>query len=208
MKLFYKLSIIAVLLLLSQQQTRATALNGDTTLYEQVVDSLIRIAFTSKQLHPIVIVSESKRLRKPKGPNDESLSSIVHSYAEDSINYLHNSENYKVLENRQLRKVLLSIGQFDRTDMPLSFIKTPAQIHYKANGWTVFKSFEKTKQYRKRNPEFFCVADITKPIYAGDYAIVVIDRQFNLLGGGGYMHIFKKLEGKWQTYALVNLWHY
>ncbi|WP_460619261.1 hypothetical protein [Hymenobacter ruber] len=52
------------------------------------------------------------------------------------------------------------------------------------------------------------MADITAPVFMDNYAIVVVDRQFNPLGGGGYMHIFQKVSGKWQTYALVNLWHY
>jgi hypothetical protein len=183
-------------------------ISNDSLIYKNVIDSLVQIALRAKQLHPIVIISESKRLRKPKGPNDESLTDIIHSYAKDSIDYLHNAANYKVLENKQLRKVLLSVGQFTRCTIPLPISETPAQIRYKSNGWTVFKSYEKIEQYRKKNPDFFCVADVTKPIYSGDYALVVIDRQFNPLGGGGYIHIFKRSEGEWQTYVITNLWHY
>ena len=194
--------------MLSHQQTKGAIINGDTAVYKKVIDSLVQVALVHGQLHPIVIISESKRLKKPEGIDDESLKYIVHSYAEDSINYLHNAENYKVLENRQLRNALLSISEFSRSDINFSGLKSSAQIHYKPNGWSVFKSYKKVKRYRKNHPEFFCVADITKPVYADDYAIVVVDRQFGPLGGGGYMHIFKKLEGRWQTYALVNLWHY
>ncbi len=198
---------MAVLLLLSHQ-CRAMTISDDSIIYKHVVDSLVQIALRAKVLHPIVIISESKRLRNRKGLDDESLSDIIHSYAEDSIHYLHNAANYQVLENRQLRRMLLSVKQFNRCTIPLPISGSPAQIYYKSNGWAIFKSYVKIKQYRKRSPNFFCVADVTKPIYAGDYALVVVDRQFNPLGGGGYMHIFKRLGGKWRTYALANLWHY
>ena len=208
MKILFKINLIIFLLMLSYRQTKGAAINDDTAIYKQVINSLVQVALVHGQLHPIVIISESKRLKKPESPNEESLKYIVHSYAEDSINYLHNAENYKVLENKQLRNVLLSISEFNRSDIIFSGLKSAAKIRHKSNGWSIFKSYKKAKRYRKNNPEFFCVADITKPVYAGDYAIVVIDRQFGPLGGGGYMHIFKNLEGKWQTYALVNLWHY
>ncbi len=208
MRLFYKLSAIALLLLLSHKQSKAITISNDTVIYKQVIDSLIQIALVHNQLRPLVIISESKRLRKPRGSDDENLSYTIHSYAQDSVDYLHNAQNYKVLENKKLRNILLSIKQFERGSIPIFYLKSPAQISYKVNAWAIFKNQEKITRYRKKNPDFFCAADVTKPIYVGDYALVVIDRQFNTLGGGGYMHIFKKADGKWQTYALVNLWHY
>lgn len=193
---------------MASRQAKAITVGGDSILYQQVIDSLIQVALVNKQLHPIIIISKSKRLKKPKGLNDEDVSADIHLYAEDSINYLHNAENYKVMENKQLRRMLLSIGQLDRNSAPLPLLKTSAQIQYKVDGWAIFKNYAKANRFRKNNPKFFCVADITKPVYNGDYAIVVVDHQFAPLGGGGYMHIFKKTERKWQTYALVNLWNY
>ena len=208
MKLLYKLSGLVLLLLLSHQPSQAIATSNDSIIYKMVVDSLIQIALANKQLHPIVIISRSERLSKSKNFAGESLNETVHSYAEDSINYLRTAGNRKVLRNGQLRDILLSVTFFNRNNIPLPDSESPAQIRYKSNGWNLFKSYKKIKRYRERNPEFFCVADITKPVYAGDYAVVVIDRQFNPLGGGGYMQIFKKTERKWLTYALVTLWNY
>jgi hypothetical protein len=129
-------------------------------------------------------------------------------YAIDSINNARHSADYRVLRNIYLRNVLLSIKQFERNKTHLPIIRSSAQIRYKSNGWSVCKNYEKIKHYRKNNPDFFCVADMTKPVFAGDYAIIVVDHQFNPLGGGGYMHIFKRIEGAWKTYALINLWNH
>ena len=117
MKILFKINLIIFLLMLSYRQTKGAAINDDTAIYKQVINSLVQVALVHGQLHPIVIISESKRLKKPESPNEESLKYIVHSYAEDSINYLHNAENYKVLENKQLRNVLLSISEFNRSDI-------------------------------------------------------------------------------------------
>jgi hypothetical protein len=157
MKLFYKLSVIAVLLLLSPKQCKAVAMSNDTVMYKQITDSLVGIALVHKQLYPLVIIneSESNRLRKPQGANDENLSDMVHSYAKNSISYLHNAQDYRVLEDRKLRNILLSIGQFEKKDIPFFRLKSLAQTSYKVNAWAVFKSQGKTNQYRKKHPDFF-----------------------------------------------------
>jgi hypothetical protein len=60
MKLFYRLSLIGFLILLSKQQLKAVMISGDTVLYKQVVDSLIKVALKNKHSKPVVIISKSE----------------------------------------------------------------------------------------------------------------------------------------------------
>jgi hypothetical protein len=167
-----------------------------------VVDSLIRIALLAKQPNPVVIIS---KLRKPA----TEVVLAVEAFLKCPDCQIMNSNTYQAMATDSVRLLLSSFRSAVLVDeKELSQSTSPAKISFKANGWRVFKSIKSSERIRQKDPNFFCVASITKPVYLGSYAAVVVDRLFYHERGGGYIQLMKRERGQWQTLAITQLWHH
>ena len=204
MKLLHRIALFIALVL--PKQIRASITVNDTTLYQQVVDSLIAdVVLEDDQMRLMLIFGKSDGFNNLKRPGYESLSKLVYLYAQGKIGG-HTQADTRVRKNKELNMALSNAKDFVRNDFPLSSVKTSVVTRYKNDIWNVFRSYETANRFSNENPGFFFgLIDMTKPLYKGDYAIIIVDRRFSILGGDIYMHVFKKVAGRWQTYARVSL---
>ena len=184
------------------QSVCATPIPKDTTLYKPVVDSLIRIALLAKQPNPGVIIS---KFRRPA----TDVVVAVEAFLKCPDCQIMDNNTYQAMKIDSVRMLLSSFkNAVLANEEDLIQRNSPANISFKANGWRVFKSIKTSERIHRKDLNFFCVASITKPVYLGSYAVVVVDRLFYHQRGGGYLQLLKREHGQWQTLAITQLWHH
>ena len=201
MRLLY-LIILALFTTIGYAPALSSQPSKDAIIYKIVIDSLVVNCSRINKTRPFILVS---RMWKSTSEVEEIINSGV-----DNNSFLMSvpKEQVRAINNDSIRLFLRNMKGFQLAQTELLTVSTSVRLIIKNNARNIFRSQSVFRRFQRRNPDFACVASVSKPAYYGSYAFVITDYQFGMLGGGCHIQILRRTNNQWSTIGMVNLWSY